>query len=203
MKLIAQGAEAEIFSRDDSIIKKRIKKDYRIKEIDIPLRKFRTKRETKVIEKLLSLGLCAPSVKNIDLGNMNLEMDYIKGIKARDKLNNSNFDKLCKEIGRYVGVMHSNGIIHGDLTTSNMIFCNKDKKIYFIDFGLSFFSVKVEDMAVDIHLFRQALESKHNQIWEKAFKSFLQGYKSKACRYSEIMKRFEAVESRGRNKGKS
>ena len=57
---------------------------------------------------------------------------------------------------------------------------------------VSFFSKRIEDKAVDIHLFRQALESKHHQIWRDAFKNFLLGYK-KADDYKEIMLRFEQV----------
>ena len=38
-KLIAQGAEAKIFLDKDKIIKQRVEKDYRIKEIDGKLRK--------------------------------------------------------------------------------------------------------------------------------------------------------------------
>ena len=95
--------------------------------------------------------------------------------------------------------MHNNNIIHGDLTTSNMILENE---IYFIDFGLSFFSDKTEDKAVDLHLLRHALESKHHKIFEKSFKAVLNGYKSKCRKYNETIKRLEKVESRGRYKGK-
>ena len=42
--------------------------------------------------------------------------------------------------------------------TNDMIY---DKKIYLIDFGLSLYSNKPEDKAVDLHLLKQALESKH------------------------------------------
>src|SRR4030042_1167648 len=49
-------------------------------------------------------------------------------------------------------------IINGDLTTSNMIL-NPDNKLYFIDFGLSFHSNKIEDKAVDLHLLKQALNA--------------------------------------------
>ena len=78
----------------------------------------------------------------------------------------------------------------------------KDDKIYFIDFGLAVFSHKVEDKAVDIHLLREALNSKHYTIYEEAFKAFLKGYKKRSDNYQEIMNRLEKVESRGRDKGK-
>ncbi len=79
--------------------------------------------------------------------------------KAEDK--NNLLNSIFKEIGNLIGKMHNQNIIHGDLTTSNMIVNSNEKKIYFIDFGLSFFSEKIEDKAVDLHLLKRALESKH------------------------------------------
>ena len=105
---------------------------------------------------------------------------------------------LANEIGVKLAKLHDSDIIHGDLTTSNMIL---DKEIVFIDFGLSFHSNKIEDKAVDIHLFKQALESKHFKVKEKALEEFLKGYK-KSKDYAEIMKRLEQVELRGRYKHK-
>ena len=118
----------------------------------------------------------------------------------RDILEKSDYKKISEEIGEKIAVMHDKGIIHGDLTTSNMIFSNG--KVYLIDFGLSFFSDKIEDREVDLHLLRQALESKHYKLWEKCFKSALKGYeKSKFA--EQTIKRLEKVELRGRNKQKS
>ncbi|HLC62675.1 MAG TPA: O-sialoglycoprotein endopeptidase, partial [Candidatus Nanoarchaeia archaeon] len=84
-------------------------------------------------------------------------------------------------------------------TTSNMIY---SKEIYFIDFGLSFFSEKAEDKAVDLHLLKEALESKHYKIWEECFKSVLEAYKKEANKSGETLKRLEAVEKRGRYRAK-
>jgi len=194
MKIIAQGAEAKLYKDNDKIIKKRISKNYRIKELDEALRKTRTKREAKILEKLPK-EIPSPSLLRQD--KTDLEMSFIKGEKVRDVLDINL--KLCNELGKKIAIMHNAGIIHGDLTTSNMIY---DKKIYFIDFGLSYFSEKIEDKAVDLHLLRQALESKHYRVYEKAFKLVLEGYKSKVKKYKEIMTRLEKVESRGRNKSK-
>jgi TP53 regulating kinase and related kinases len=202
MKLITRGAEAEVYRKDNSIIKKRIKKDYRIPEIDCSLRKFRTKREAKIIEKLVSYNIPVAKLEECDLENYTLTLQEIKGIKLRDKLNKSNCIKLCREIGRIIALLHNKNIIHGDLTTSNMIFSKLDNKIYFIDFGLSMFSDKIEDKAVDIHLFKRALESKHNLFFEKGFKSFIQGYKTVSDDFVSIIKRLEQVDLRGRNKTK-
>ncbi len=196
MKLIGKGAEAELYLDKDKVIKKRISKRYRIKELDVPLRKSRTRREAKIIQKLPK-EIPAPALLKMDDKNMEIEMSFIKGKKVRDVLDTN--IKICREIGSKIALMHNSGIIHGDLTTSNMIY---DKKVYFIDFGLSFFSEKVEDKAVDLHLLRQALESKHYKVYEKAFKLVLEGYKANVRNYKQIMKRFQQVELRGRNKGK-
>lgn len=196
MKLIGKGAEAELYLDKNKVIKKRISKRYRIKELDIPLRKFRTRREAKVIKKLPK-EIPAPELLKMDDKNMNIEMSLIKGDKVRDMLDKKL--NICKDIGEKIAIMHNFGIIHGDLTTSNMIF---NKEVYFIDFGLSFFSQKIEDKAVDLHLLRQALESKHYKVFDKAFKLVLKGYKRESENYEDIRHRLEKVEARGRNKGK-
>ncbi len=192
MKKLTQGAEATIYLDKDKIVKKRIPKRYRIKQLDESLRKSRTRREAKFIDKLPIPG---PKLIKTDDKNMIIEMEFINGPKIRDVLDKN--VKLSKEIGKKVAILHNNNMIHSDLTTSNMIL---NKEIYFIDFGLSFFSEKVEDKAVDLHLLRQALESKHYKIYEKAFKLVLEGYEEKADNYREIMQRFEKVEERGRYK---
>ncbi len=214
-KLIAEGAEAKIYLNESkgkkNITKDRIKKSYRIPEIDLPLRKGRTRREAKILRKLVSLGFDCPA--NIDDQETSLNMGYLDGKKVRDVLKKDNMAAIIKEVAEKIAFMHNNGIIHGDLTTSNMIICKENKKgkdkdkkdkhenkIYLIDFGLSYFSDKVEDKAVDLHLFKQALESKHYLIWEKAFKMFLTHYSKHAKHSDDILKRFEIVETRGRYK---
>ncbi len=196
MKL-SQGAEAIIYKKDN-IIKDRIKKNYRIKEKDERLRTYRTRREAKILDKLKGI-IPVPKLIKVDDKKKIIEMEEIKGSKVRDVLEMSDYEELSKEIGEKIAIMHNNNIIHGDLTTSNMIQSNE---IYFIDFGLSFFSHKIEDKAVDLHLLKQALESKHYKIFEECFRAALEGYR-KADDYEAIMKRFEQVEKRGRYKNRS
>ncbi len=199
MKMISEGAEARIFSDDGRIIKERTVKSYRIPEIDESIRKFRTKRESKVIQELLKINFPVPKILSSSEKTKKIEMELIEGRKVRDIMTGKNTASLGLEIGEKIGRMHKQGIIHGDLTTSNMIL---NKEVYFIDFGLSFFSQKTEDKAVDLHLLRQALESKHHLIWKKAFASALKGYMESEPNANEILKRLEKVEERGRNKGK-
>jgi len=192
MKLIARGAEAELYLDKDKVVKDRIKKDYRLDIIDQKLRKSRTKKEAKILGKLTDLDF-TPKVLKTDNKSI-IEMEYIKGEKVRDVLENVDYKELSKEIAKKIKLLHDNGIVHGDLTTSNMIF---NSKLYFIDFGLSFHSTKVEDKAVDLHLLRQALESKHHTVWEECFEIIKKEYND-----DEVLKRLDVVEKRGRNKTK-
>lgn len=204
---LGQGAEAVVYraeaprAKEITVVKERIRKNYRIPEIDNSLRRQRTRRESKVLEKLKEIGMASPCLILMDDENMIVEMDYIDGPKLRDVLR-KNHKGFSREVGRKIALMHNTGIIHGDLTTSNMVLDKKDK-IYFIDFGLSFFSSKVEDKAVDLHLARQALESRHYEIFDECFKELLKGYKEEANDAGLTIKRLEVVEARGRNKEKA
>ena len=109
------------------------------------------------------------------------------------KVNN----KILESIGEQISKLHDNNIIHGDLTTSNMIV--KEGKVYFIDFGLGFISNKIEDKAVDLHLLKQALESKHHENWEESFNEILRGY-NKSKNFKDVINRLDKVERRGRYK---
>jgi TP53 regulating kinase-like protein len=194
MKEISSGAEAKIFLDNGIIIKDRIRKSYRIPEIDGLLRESRTRKEAKILTKLFKLGI-APKLEGQDKST--LKMEYIDGIQLKQALESR--PELSENIGTNLTLMHDNNIVHGDLTTSNMIL--KGEKIYFIDFGLSFTSTKIEDKAVDIHLFKQALESRHFKVMDNAYKNFLKGYNPKDR--EKILERLVIVERRGRYKEKT
>lgn len=198
MELIAQGAEAKLYRNDNSIIKERIRKSYRIEEIDDKLRRSRTRREAKILEKLAAIDFPAPRLIENDKKER-LVMEFIDGDKVRDILEKKDYISLSKEIGKKIALLHNHGILHGDLTTSNMIL---DKEVFFIDFGLGFFSKRLEDKAVDLHLFRQALESKHHKVWEKCFDAFIKEYEKHAEEGDKTLIRLKEVEGRGRNKNK-
>lgn len=209
--LIAQGAEAKLFLDGNTIIKDRIKKDYRIKEIDDRLRKSRTRREAKILDKLSALNFPGPKLIDCDKTEI-IVMEKINGEMIRDILEKKDYIELSKEIGKKIAILHNNQIIHGDLTTSNMILesqkskisgISKKNEIFFIDFGLSFFSHKVEDKAVDLHLLKQALESTHYTIWEKCFNAAIKAYEKESKEGKEVLKRLEQVETRGRYKRKN
>jgi len=192
MKLIAQGAEAKIFKKKDSILKDRIKKSYRLPQIDIKLRKSRTRSEAKILRKASQI-INVPKVILVDDKKMNLEIEYIEGVKVRDLFDRNNEKlkrKVCRELGKTVKKMHQNDIIHGDLTTSNMIW---NDKLYLIDFGLGKISIRVEDMAVDIHLLKECFRSKHHVHWQTYWNEF-----KKAYNQEKVFNQLERVEARAR-----
>lgn len=209
-KILAQAAEAIIYKKDGFVIKDRIPKSYRIKIIDDKIRKSRTKSEIKLLTKASSIINAPSPIEDDSLGaggggneTTQIKMPFIDGKKLSEHLNNfpeKEQEQICLEIGKSIAKLHDANILHGDLTTSNMILVEEKKgnkkisssltasqgravggsdggtKVYFIDFGLGFISHKLEDKAVDLHLLKQALEAKHFQNWEKLFDAVIKGY---------------------------
>ena len=193
-KIIQQGAEAIILHEKDQIIKQRVSKGYRHPTLDKKLIKRRTKSEAKILDKVSEI---ANAPKPILVTDDTITMPYIEGKKLSDNLETLDWKSICKQIGKQIAKIHDNGLIHGDLTTSNMIL-DKENKLFFIDFGLGYHSEKIEDKAVDLHLIKQALEAKHFSIWKDAWKIIAKNYSSEDK--EPILKQLEKVESRGRYK---
>lgn len=194
------GAESRVRLLKDSVVKERVPKGYRLKVIDESLRKSRTRREAKILAKLSSAGFPCPKVQDVDTKSMKLTIERIEGERLVDSLESLDYKRISVMIGENIAKMHEAGVVHGDLTTSNMILSNG--KVFFIDFGLSVFSEKVEDRAVDLHLLRQALDSKHYTISDVCFRQSLESYGSSFKDSKLVLKRLAVVESRGRNKQK-
>ena len=197
-KRIGDGAEAVILLDRGVVIKDRVSKRYRLGEIDSRLRKARTRQEASILLKLQALGFQSPRVLEMDDRGMLLRMEYVEGPQLKSVLDDSpQLDILAREVGTLVGTLHRHDIIHGDLTTSNMIL--REGKVVLIDFGLGFFSTKTEDKAVDLHLLRRALGSKHPLVAERFFYRAIEGYATEmGDSAGEVLSRLEAVERRGR-----
>lgn len=200
MTLIAQGAEAQIRKEGKKIIKERVKKGYRIEDLDLSLRMQRTRIEARNLVKIAQI-IPVPKVLKIDEEHARIEMEYIEGKRVSEVLEKEPFISILKTIGHYIAKLHNNNIIHGDLTTSNFIL-TPEKKIYCIDLGLSFHSTKVEDKAVDLHLLREALTSKHHTIAKECYDAALREYRKECKNNHEILEQVKKVELRGRNKAK-
>lgn len=202
MEKIAQGAEAIIYLHDNKIIKERVRKLYRHPEIDERLRKKTTRFESRLLEKAAKL-IPVPKLLHADDKAMKIEMEFIEGKKLRDAvdyLSETERKDIFNKIGLKLAKLHNANIIHGDLTTSNIIL---REKVYFIDFGLGFISERVEDKAVDLRLLRKAIESKHYNHADKLLCYILEGYKSEIREFNSIIKQLEKVEGRGRYRQKA
>ncbi len=198
MKLIGQGAEAKLYRAGNKLIKHRVKKGYRVKELDLELRKTRTRREAKMLAKLARLSLNVPRLISFDDRKMEIIIEFIEGAKLSEELENLDYLEIMRLLARSVANLHNNDIVHGDLTTSNMIL--NESGLYLIDFGLAYHTTKIEDKAVDLHLLKQALQSKHSNISAVCFSAFKEEYSRFSKQSMEIFKRLEKVEKRGRYK---
>lgn len=107
---------------------------------------------------------------------------------------------LSIEIGSTLSLMHASNIIHGDLTTSNII-VDKDCKIVMIDFGLSQIKVSNEDKAVDLYVLKRAILSLHSIFSRDMFDWILASYrKANRKQFDTVIKTFAEVELRGRKR---
>ncbi|MEM2855996.1 MAG: KEOPS complex kinase/ATPase Bud32 [Candidatus Nitrosocaldaceae archaeon] len=195
--LIKRGAEAEIRLIDwygkKAISKLRISKPYRNKILDESIRKHRTIHEAYMLHIAKNAGVSTPCIYFLDPINSEIIMEYIDGIIVKDMIDKD--IELSREMGKIVGKLHKNDIIHGDLTTSNFLI--KNDKLVLIDFGLSFKSKRIEDKAVDIRLVKEILSSAHVDIFEKALRLFLDGYNS-VYEIDKILEKVKKIEMRGR-----
>ena len=213
MAFIARGAEAvlerETFadryfpSKDleiDIVVKKRIKKGYRNEKIDRHLRESRTVAESRLIHEAKKC-VRTPTIFEIDTNECSIIMECIEGDRVKELLETLTPEErgaLCRRIGEAIGSLHYNGIIHGDLTTSNMI-C-RSGEIYLIDFGLGEFSGETENQGVDLHLLKEALQSTHHAHFTEDFAMVMEGYGAVVGneKRNEIVKKIEEIERRGR-----
>ncbi len=199
MELIKKGAEAELYkimyNGRPAILKRRIPKRYRVPVLDERIRKTRTRREARLLERARRAGVLTPEVYNVDDKRMEIVMEYVSGERAKEYLLRTGDVSLMRDIGENIAHLHSNGIVHGDLTTSNIIL--SEKGIYFIDFGLGAVSRSIEDFAVDLVCFEKSFIATHSDIAEEGWAALVDGYSS----FSEaplVWKRFEEVKRRAR-----
>ncbi|MGP8321723.1 MAG: Kae1-associated kinase Bud32 [Methanosarcinaceae archaeon] len=186
---LVSGAEATIHLEDGVIVKERVPKRYRLLELDERIRKERTRAEARLISEARRIGVLTPII--YDVNESTIKMEYIEGKPVKNVMS----PRLSERVGEIVGRLHSGGIIHGDLTTSNMILLND--KIYLIDFGLAFVSTIVESQGVDVHVLFRTFESTHKNH-EKLIESFCKGYRKTFKDADEVIKRVKEIEKRGR-----
>ncbi|HMK54951.1 MAG TPA: bifunctional N(6)-L-threonylcarbamoyladenine synthase/serine/threonine protein kinase [Methanobacteriaceae archaeon] len=201
-EISAKGAEANLYSstylEEEVLVKERIPKNYRIVELDQHLRNSRTRKEAKLLREAKICGVKTPLVFDIDKSSASITMEKVEGELVKDILDKTSPEimrNLGNKIGETVAQLHQCGIIHGDLTTSNMI--QYEDRIVVLDFGLGKISDLVEDKGVDLLVFKKALGGIHHDISADCFKSILEGYK-KASDYLEVVDKIREIEGRGR-----
>lgn len=196
MELIAQGAEGKIFLVDENTLKKtREPKTYRLPQIDNKLRKFRCKREVKVLNKLFEEGINVPKVFDLIVNKeeVSFTMENLKGNILKSVLDKELLFKAFEQVVK----MHNLGIVHKDLTTLNMI--EVEKEIFLIDFGLSEFSINIEEKACDLNLFFTCIKNEHPDLFYLK-QDLEEKYLDLAENSEKIIDRLRVVEHRGRNK---
>jgi len=204
MRLIKKGAEAELYLINwmglQAVLKRRIKKGYRNADLDSYVRGSRTSNEAKLLSEARRLGVPTPVVYSVDKRNCEILMSYIGSPPLKRFVGEMDPERLARtfiNVGEMVGRLHRGGIVHGDLTTSNII--PYSGILYLIDFGLGEHTSDVESRGVDIHLMRRALESSHHEVSSTAYLSFIEGYRRAMGSLSEpVLKRVDAIRRRGR-----
>jgi len=204
-KLIYKGAEAEIYRQDWhgelAIRKSRIPKPYRVPELDESIRRTRTAHEANMMHEVRKLGVPVPTIKHIDPESTTIIMDYVPGPTLKEELYKLSISKRrerCNSLGNILGLVHEGGIVHGDMTISNVL--SEDGNLYMIDFGLGDFSRELEGKGVDLLLLHRAMKSTHYSFHSVLFNAFLKGYGRSVGekRAKETLLKMREVEKRGR-----
>ncbi|CAN1233133.1 EKC/KEOPS complex subunit bud32 [Linum perenne] len=174
MVLIKQGAEARVFESNfvgkRCVIKERFSKKYRHPTLDAKLTLKRLNAEARCMTKARRLGVTTPVLYAVDTVLHTLTFNYIDGTAVKDVLLEfgsngvveERLDDIAVQIGDAIAKLHDGGLIHGDLTTSNMLIRTGSNQLVLIDFGLSFTSTLPEDKAVDLYVLERALLSMHS-----------------------------------------
>eukprot|EP00898_Chlorokybus_atmophyticus_P004898 jgi/Chlat1/5409/Chrsp35S05311 len=192
-ELFSQGAEARLFKvlflDRPTIAKQRFSKQYRHPVLDAKLTLRRLNAEARGLLKARKLGVLTPAVYFLDHEESCLYLQEIEGTPVRDvllkegDLTEAVQQDIAGKVGRTVATLHDGGLIHGDLTTSNVLLRNGDGALVLIDFGLSYNSTLAEDKAVDLY-----------------FDGILAAYKKSSKNWSSVFNKFAEVRLRGRKR---
>lgn len=205
--LLCQGAEARVYLTNfiglKAIAKERLSKSYRLKELDNKINKQRILQECRSMLKCRKSGVKTPSIFLVDVARNRLFMEYISGCTAKQFLQAHFTEKdicleVAKKIGVIVGKMHEADVVHGDLTTSNMI-VSENSEVTLIDFGLATMKPTVEDKAVDLYVLERAFDSTHPGS-QDLVSQVLESYRFACHRGTPVLLKLEQVRMRGRKR---
>ncbi|HZX20166.1 MAG TPA: KEOPS complex kinase/ATPase Bud32 [archaeon] len=201
MELLKQGAEAKLFKSTylgrESVVKVREKKKYREAVLDERILKERIRTECGLLSRAKKAGVRTPVIWKIDIKEYSITSEFVSGKTLKEELlgMGKNSLELCKEAGKIIGKMHSQNLIHGDLTTSNILLHNK--VLVFLDFGLGGVSSKIEDKAVDVLVFKKTFMATHYKL-EKGWSTVEKAYSKAFSQGSKVLEHLKEVEARAR-----
>ncbi len=203
MQVLHRGAESVVyldeFEGQKVMVKERIPKRYRIRQLDDELRKTRTRKEVKLLTEVRKLGIPTPKIFNVDEENHKIAMEYLEGKTLKDYIDsasNSELEDVCRQLGKIIGKLHSSNITHGDLTTSNMIVV--EGKIYLIDLSLGEFTQRLEDKGVDLKLLKESAKASHFKKIDLIWKNVLLGYMVEYKSAQQVLDQLSEIEKRVR-----
>uniref|UniRef100_A0A2K5J171 non-specific serine/threonine protein kinase n=1 Tax=Colobus angolensis palliatus TaxID=336983 RepID=A0A2K5J171_COLAP len=201
LELVKQGAEARVFrgrfQGRAAVIKHRFPKGYRHPALEARLGRRRTVQEARALLRCRRAGKVGPDPE-IE-GSVTVR-DYIESTMETEKTPQS-LSNLAKTIGQVLARMHDEDLIHGDLTTSNMLLKPplEQLNIVLIDFGLSFISALPEDKGIDLYVLEKAFLSTHPNT-ETVFEAFLKSYSTSSKKARPVLKKLDEVRLRGRKR---
>lgn len=211
-EVIAQGAEGIVrrivYQGRLSIHKERFAKKYRHVELDRRLTLRRLNAEARSLLRCSKAGLRVPGLYYVDMEKNAMVMEFVRGVTLRDFLkgdadDGDRFD-VAKMVGGVVGKMHDADVVHGDLTTSNVIVEKVDggKKLglCLIDFGLSSQNGTDEDKAVDLYVLERAVISAHADKAQVINSTFWEEYRVTSRKGQQVLNRLAEVRMRGRKR---
>jgi len=187
-----RGAEAVVTFHGGKAEKRRVSKRYRVEALDRRLITERTRAEARLIHAARKGGVPTPVIS--DITHDTIVMERVQGDLLTEDLSEQN----VKEAGRVVGLLHTAEIMHGDLTTSNLIVRAGDRKGVLIDFGLAQATSEIEQRGVDIHVLFQTLESTAPGRADQLKEAFIEGYNGTFAGAGEVIAREHEIELRGR-----
>jgi TP53 regulating kinase and related kinases len=203
--LLYRGAEADVvrgvWQGLDAVFKVRKPLVYRLPVLDDAIRRQRTLREAEMIHSAKRAGVATPFLYAVDAPNSTLVMEFVEGERIKDllpSLQAEEVDSIFCEFGKDVAKFHKEGIMHGDLTTANVV--RRDSRLVFIDFGLSIHTTRLEDRAVDLRLMKETLVGAHPAIASAALEGLYRGYASvvSPSQFRAILRQLQSIERRGR-----
>ncbi|XP_014227941.1 TP53-regulating kinase [Trichogramma pretiosum] len=226
--LIAQGAEARLYKGTylgkSVLIKERFEKKYRHPTLDTRLTKERIKAEARALVKAKSAGVATPTIYLVDYNRRSIFMEYIENsttLKAfiDEHISKKNdvkdlIENIASALGKVVAQLHAVCIVHGDLTTSNILlkdshklltsqpFSDVSDQFIAIDFGLAKTESTSEDAAVDLYVLERSLSSAHAELpdlFKIIYRSYQKQFKNNS-RLKEIIAKYEDVKARGRKR---